>query len=47
MAVSEGLFSPRISPDHTRLAALRASNGELLVYAFATREWRAIGPPGS
>jgi eukaryotic-like serine/threonine-protein kinase len=36
---SQGLFSPRVSPDGRYLAALSADSKKLMLYEFATRKW--------
>jgi serine/threonine protein kinase len=39
---SEGLFSPRVSPDGRYVAALTADSKKLMLYEFATRKWSAL-----
>jgi Tol biopolymer transport system component len=39
---SQGLFSPRVSPDGRYLAALTADSKKLMLYEFATREWSQL-----
>lgn len=42
VAGSEGLFSPRWSPDGRHLAALSSAPNRLLVYEFASRRWSEL-----
>jgi Tol biopolymer transport system component len=39
---SQGLFSPRVSPDGRYLAALTADSKKLMLYEFATRQWSQL-----
>ena len=39
---SEGLFSPRVSPDGRYVAALTADSKKLMLYEFATRKWSLL-----
>jgi serine/threonine protein kinase len=39
---SQGLFSPRVSPDGRYLAALSADSKKLMLYEFATRKWAQL-----
>jgi Tol biopolymer transport system component len=39
---SQGLFSPRVSPDGRYLAALSADSKKLMLYEFATRKWSLL-----
>ena len=39
---SEGLFSPRVSPDGRYVAALTADSKKLMLYEFATRKWSPL-----
>ena len=39
---SQGLFSPRASPDGRYLAALSADSKKLMLYEFATRKWSQL-----
>jgi eukaryotic-like serine/threonine-protein kinase len=39
---SQGLFSPRVSPDGRYLAALSADSKKLMLYEFATRKWSQL-----
>jgi eukaryotic-like serine/threonine-protein kinase len=39
---SQGLFSPRISPDGRYLAALSADSKKLMLYEFASRKWSQL-----
>ena len=39
---SEGLFSPRVSPDGRYVAALTADSKKLMLYEFATRQWSPL-----
>jgi eukaryotic-like serine/threonine-protein kinase len=39
---SQGLFSPRVSPDGRYLAALSADSKKLMLYEFATRQWSQL-----
>jgi len=43
LPVSEGLYSPRWSPDGRMIAALRAGPETLLVFDFASRKWTELG----
>jgi DNA-binding winged helix-turn-helix (wHTH) protein/Tol biopolymer transport system component len=40
---SEGLFSPRLSPDGRYIAAFPADASKLMLYDFRTERWKAIG----
>jgi len=40
---SEGLFSPRLSPDGRYIAAFPADASKLMLYDFRTGRWNAIG----
>lgn len=40
---SEGLFSPRLSPDGRYIAAFPADASRLMLYDFRTGRWKAIG----
>ena len=42
LAGSQGLFSPRVSPDGRYLAALSADSKRLMLYEFATRRWSQL-----
>jgi eukaryotic-like serine/threonine-protein kinase len=42
LAGSQGLFSPRVSPDGRYLAALSADSKKLMLYEFATRKWSQL-----
>jgi eukaryotic-like serine/threonine-protein kinase len=42
LAGSQGLFSPRVSPDGRYLAALSADSKKLMLYEFATRRWSQL-----
>jgi Tol biopolymer transport system component len=44
---SEGLFSPRWSPDGRRLAALSHDSLRLRVYDFSSRQWRTLIDEGT
>ena len=44
---SEGLFSPRWSPDGRRLAALSHDSLRLRVYDFSSRRWRTLVDEGT
>jgi Tol biopolymer transport system component len=44
---SEGLFSPRWSPDGRRLAALSHDSLRLRVYGFSSRRWRTLVDEGT
>jgi Tol biopolymer transport system component len=39
---SQGLFSPRVSPDGRYVAALTADSKKLMLYEFGTRKWSAL-----
>jgi len=39
---SDGMWSPRWSPDGRYIAALGGVTGDLYVFEFATRQWRAL-----
>jgi eukaryotic-like serine/threonine-protein kinase len=39
---SQGLFSPRVSPDGRYLAALSADSKKLMLYEFTTRKWSQL-----
>jgi Tol biopolymer transport system component len=39
---SEGLFSPRVSPDGRYVAAFTADSKKLMLYEFATRKWTTL-----
>ena len=39
---SQGLFSPRVSPDGRYLVALSADSKKLMLYEFATRKWSPL-----
>ncbi len=39
---SQGLFSPRVSPNGSYLAALSADSKKLMLYEFATRKWSQV-----
>lgn len=39
---SQGLFSPRVSPDGRYVVALTADSKKLMLYEFATRKWSAL-----
>jgi eukaryotic-like serine/threonine-protein kinase len=39
---SQGLFSPRVSPDGRYLAALSADSKKLMLYEFASRKWSRL-----
>ncbi|HTM40665.1 MAG TPA: protein kinase [Terriglobales bacterium] len=39
---SQGLFSPRVSPDGRYVAALTADSKKLMLYDFATRKWSPL-----
>jgi len=39
---SQGLFSPRMSPDGRYLAALSADSKKLMLYEFASRKWSQL-----
>lgn len=39
---SQGLFSPRVSPDGRYLAALSADSKKLMLYEFATKRWSQL-----
>lgn len=39
---SQGLFSPRVSPDGRYVAALSADSKKLMLYEFATRRWSQL-----
>jgi hypothetical protein len=39
---SQGLFSPRVSPDGRYVAALTADSKKLMLYEFATRKWTPL-----
>ena len=44
---SENLYSPRLSPDGKRLAALTSDNKKLLIFDFQTRKWTDwVSEPG-
>jgi Tol biopolymer transport system component len=43
---SDGLYSPRISPDNSTLAAEVWPSQELTVYQFSERVWRKLARPG-
>jgi len=40
---SEGLFSPRLSPDGRYVAAFPADASKLMLYDFGTEQWKASG----
>ena len=40
---SDGLFSPRWSPDGTSIAALTVRSSRLRLYEFSTGQWRELG----
>ena len=45
---SEGLYSPRLSPDGKRLAALSADSQKLMLYDFFTHRWSDwLNEPGA
>jgi len=41
---SEGLFSPRWSPDGTSIAAINPANGHLMLYQISSSRWRDVVP---
>ena len=43
---SEGLFSPRWSPDGLHIAAMQAGSDTLWIFDFSTRQWRKEGQLG-
>jgi eukaryotic-like serine/threonine-protein kinase len=44
---SDGLHSPRVSPDGAMLAALPFPNGPLMLYRFSQGKWAQLPHPGS